>query len=56
LCEVFTDKLVAKIPSTATGVIKSINFTNDSICAVGHPIMTIEIDEEGETQEIAATP
>ena len=29
LCEVFTDKLVAKIPSTASGVIKQINFGND---------------------------
>lgn len=48
LCEVFTDKLVAKIPSTASGVIKAINFENDSICAVGHPIMVIETDEGAE--------
>ena len=44
----FTDKLVAKIPSTATGVIKQINFVNDSICAVGHPILTIEMDDTKE--------
>ncbi len=46
MCEVFTDKLVAKIPSTATGIVKQINFDNDTICAVGHPIMTIETDED----------
>ena len=44
----FTDKLVAKIPSTATGTIKQINFENDSICAVGHPIMVIETDDGAE--------
>ena len=44
----FTDKLVAKIPSTATGVVKQINFANDSICAVGHPILTIEVDDTKE--------
>lgn len=26
LCEVFTDKLVAKIPSTASGVVREIHF------------------------------
>jgi len=49
LCEVFTDKLVAKIPSTASGIVKSIHFENDTICAVGHPIMTIEEDEGAES-------
>ena len=43
----FTDKLVAKIPSTASGVVKEIHFQNDSICKVGHPIMVIETDEDG---------
>lgn len=46
----FTDKLVAKIPSTASGVIKQINFENDSICAVGHPIMVIEADDGTEVK------
>lgn len=46
LCEVFTDKLVAKIPSTASGIIRQINFQNDTICAVGHSIMTIETDDD----------
>lgn len=42
----FTDKLVAKIPSTATGIIRKINYSNDTICSVGHPIMTIETEDE----------
>lgn len=50
LCEVFTDKLVAKIPSTASGVVKQINFSNDQICAVGHPILTIELDDGKQTE------
>lgn len=48
LCEVFTDKLVAKIPSTASGVVREIHFKDDTICAVGHPIMVIEADDEGQ--------
>ena len=50
----FTDKLVAKIPSTASGIVKDINFTDDSICAVGHPIMTIETDAEAAAVEVNA--
>ena len=42
----FTDKLVAKIPSTATGKITGINFGDDEVIPVGHVILTIE--EEGE--------
>jgi pyruvate/2-oxoglutarate dehydrogenase complex dihydrolipoamide acyltransferase (E2) component len=53
---VFTDKLVAKIPSTATGIVKEINFKNDTICAVGHPIMTIETDEDSLPAEATSTP
>lgn len=34
LCEVFTDKLVAKIPSTFEGYIKQINYKSDEICLV----------------------
>lgn len=44
----YTDKLVAKIPSTASGIVKQINFGNDSICAVGHSILTIEMDDAKE--------
>jgi pyruvate/2-oxoglutarate dehydrogenase complex dihydrolipoamide acyltransferase (E2) component len=49
---VFTDKLVAKIPSTASGVIKKINFGDDDVCPVGHALFTIELDD-GETEEVA---
>jgi pyruvate/2-oxoglutarate dehydrogenase complex dihydrolipoamide acyltransferase (E2) component len=41
---------VAKIPSTASGIIRKINFENDTICAVGHPIMTIETDDGSEAK------
>lgn len=54
LCEVFTDKLVAKIPSTATGKVTAINFGDDDIIPVGHVILSIE--EEGEGSETAAEP
>jgi pyruvate/2-oxoglutarate dehydrogenase complex dihydrolipoamide acyltransferase (E2) component len=42
---VFTDKLVAKIPSTHNGVIKKINFKTDDICLVGHALMELETEE-----------
>jgi pyruvate/2-oxoglutarate dehydrogenase complex dihydrolipoamide acyltransferase (E2) component len=42
---VFTDKLVAKIPSTHDGVIKSIKYKNDEMCLVGHALIEIEVDE-----------
>jgi len=42
---VFTDKLVAKIPSTASGTVKAINFKGDDVCAVGHTLMTIELED-----------
>lgn len=48
----FTDKLVAKIPSTASGVVREIHFANDTICAVGHTVMTIETADEVETPVI----
>ena len=43
----FTDKLVAKIPSTATGKVTAINFGDDDIIPVGH--VMLEIEEEGES-------
>jgi len=49
---VFTDKLVAKIPSTASGTVKAINFKGDDVCAVGHTLMTIEL-EDGAKAEVA---
>jgi 2-oxoisovalerate dehydrogenase E2 component (dihydrolipoyl transacylase) len=43
---VFTDKLVAKIPSTHDGVIKSIKYKSDEICLVGHALIEIEVEED----------
>ena len=46
---------MAKIPSTASGVITKINFGDDEVCPVGHSLFTIELDDGSEvTQE--ATP
>ena len=54
----FTDKLVAKIPSTATGKVTEINFGDDEIAPVGHVLLKIEsTDGETETVEVdAAVP
>lgn len=55
----FTDKLVAKIPSTATGKITAINFGDDEVIPVGHIILTIEDDgsDEAAAAEVnAAVP
>jgi len=48
LMEVFTDKLVAKIPSTASGVVTSVNYEDDDVAKVGHPLVVIEEEGEGE--------
>lgn len=48
ICEVFTDKLVAKIPSTHDGVIKKINYKNDEICLVGKALIELEIEESAQ--------
>lgn len=51
LMEVFTDKLVAKIPSTATGVVTAVNYVDDDVAKVGHALITIdEVAEEGAKQ------
>ena len=42
--EVYTDKLVAKIPSTCTGVVKSVKFEVDDVCLVGHSLLEIEVE------------
>ena len=46
----FTDKLVAPIPSTATGIVREVNYIADDICKVGHTLLTIE-STEGEVAE-----
>jgi len=54
LVEVFTDKLVAKIPSTCSGVVTKISFEEDDVCLVGHALLEIESNEEGNESEPAA--
>ena len=56
ICEVFTDKLVAKIPSTHDGIIKSIKYKNDDICLVGKPLVEIEVEEEAGAATTPAAP
>ena len=53
MCEVFTDKLVAKIPSTATGKVTEINFGDDEIIPVGH--VMLKIDEGGDGEDSSDT-
>jgi pyruvate/2-oxoglutarate dehydrogenase complex dihydrolipoamide acyltransferase (E2) component len=52
LVEVFTDKLVAKIPSTSNGYIKEIKYEVDDVCLVGHTLLTIEIEPEESAADI----
>jgi 2-oxoisovalerate dehydrogenase E2 component (dihydrolipoyl transacylase) len=56
VCEVFTDKLVAQIPSTHKGVIKDIYFGNDDVVPVGSIIADIEMFEDGELPPVVDTP
>ena len=52
MCEVFTDKLVAKIPSTATGKIVALNYEVDDMPQTGHVLLQIETkDDELEAAE-----
>jgi pyruvate/2-oxoglutarate dehydrogenase complex dihydrolipoamide acyltransferase (E2) component len=58
--EVFTDKLVAKIPSTASGLVTAVNYEDDDVAKVGHPLITIDEEEEEGAQApqevVADTP
>lgn len=54
LVEVFTDKLVAKIPSTSNGVIKDIKYEVDDVCLVGHTLLTITVEGEEESETSGA--
>jgi pyruvate/2-oxoglutarate dehydrogenase complex dihydrolipoamide acyltransferase (E2) component len=49
--EVFTDKLVAKIPSTCSGIVKAINYAPDDICLVGKALLEIEVESKTEVKE-----
>jgi len=51
VCEVFTDKLVAQIPSTHAGIIKEIYFKTDDVCPVGCTLADIEVEGKGNVQE-----
>lgn len=50
----FTDKLVAKIPSTCTGVVKEVRYAVDDVCLVGHPLLIIEVAENNNAVSKAA--
>ena len=43
----FTDKLVAKIPSTCSGIVKEVKFEVDDVCLVGHSLLTIVFEDDG---------
>ena len=43
LVEVFTDKLVAKIPSTCDGIVQSLDVEVDDVCLVGHSLLRNEV-------------
>lgn len=55
LCEVFTDKLVAQIPSTHKGIVKKLYYKADDICPVGSTLADIEIEEDGESSSHKAS-
>ena len=52
LVEVYTDKLVAKIPSNFDGIVKEINYNVDDVCLVGHALMTIEVEDDGSSPDV----
>ncbi|CAI2369015.1 unnamed protein product [Moneuplotes crassus] len=49
ICEVFTDKLVAQIPSTHKGILKKIYYQDDEICQVGSTLADVELLEGDQT-------
>jgi len=53
LCEVFTDKLVAKIPSTASGKVVAINYEIDDMPQTGHTLMQIDDGEDAGSADAA---
>lgn len=50
-----TDKLVAKIPSAYAGKVTKLNFKNDEICQVGQPLLEMEVGDDVEVKEEAAS-
>ena len=55
MVEVFTDKLVAKIPSTSDGIVTAINYDVDDVCLVGHSLLSIEVAGEDGAAETPAS-
>ena len=51
LCEVITDKLVAKIPSTYGGKVTKLNYKPDEICQVGQPLLEMEVGDDVKVKE-----
>jgi 2-oxoisovalerate dehydrogenase E2 component (dihydrolipoyl transacylase) len=51
LCEVITDKLVAKIPSSYPGKIVKLHYKNDEIAQVGSPLLDMEVGDDVHVKE-----
>ena len=51
MCEVFTDKLTAPIPSSVKGVIKKVNVKEDDVVRDGSTLFEIEYEGEGPDEE-----
>lgn len=47
---------MAKIPSTATGKVVAIHFVDDDVIPVGHTMIEIEEEGEGDDEPAAAEP
>lgn len=56
LCEVFTDKLVAKIPCTHSGEVKKLYVKENEMCQVGSPIIDLDIGDVSETHPEKESP
>ena len=51
LCEVITDKLVAKIPSSYAGKIIKLHHKTDEICQTGQPLLDMEVSDDVKVKE-----
>ena len=56
LCEVITDKLTAKIPSSKEGKVTKLHYKINEICQVGSPLLDMDVEGEGtKPQQVQAT-
>lgn len=53
MCEVITDKLVAKIPAAYPGKILKLNCKADELCQVGQPLLEMEVGDDVAVKEEA---